>query len=224
MKYWNARIAQDWTTLYEFAEPDLRTQVSLAQFEQWSRTNEPFDVRSFQMDHVEVQGDRGWAQVRYAAGLTRFPDAPIREVDHWQKWRLVQGEWYPVPPRELGAYPAAPSLRNASEEAKLLERFEESWLARSRRDWKALYRFGDPDDLSRVSEQQFIAAESLIEHIDHVVDWVEVLGDSGRVRVGYRHRLSDPNLTKLTPTTLYVIEPWIRRDNEWYRDLDRTLQ
>jgi len=224
LAYWEARRRQDWSTLYDYQDSETRSKVSLDQFATWSQSNEPLEVESYSLQSVETDGDLGWAHLRYTARPARFPNIEPRENDHWQKWRWVDNEWFPVPARELDAYPSAPSLRDAAAEKKLRKRFEESWALRLNRDWHALYELGDPDDRSRVPELQFVSAEELIEYLDHTVDWVEVIGDRGRVRVGYLHRLADPSLTKLAPTTAYVIEPWIFRGGVWYRDLDRKIQ
>ncbi len=137
---------------------------------------------------------------------------------------VVEGVWYPVPPKELDTHPDSPALRDRGEESRLEKRFLAACAARKRRDWSALYSLCDPNDRRKVSEEQVASAESLAEFLACSADWVEVIHDRGRVRAAYEYRLSDPSLSKLPPETSWIIEPWSLVEGEWYRDLERPVK
>lgn len=212
-------MREDWATVFGFLDPSKARRMVRAEFVRWSAREEPFQIISFHIGTVEADGDVGWTEVHYRTLLRRFPDIAARDATQWQKWRVVQGQWYPVPQRELEAYPAPPAKRDADEETRLRTRFEESWDARRRRDWRRLYELCDPRDRSAVSRESFAESESLFEYRSHRVDWVEVISGRGRVRVLYDHKIMDASLTKLPARSMYVVERWVKVDNEWYRDL-----
>ncbi len=222
-QYWSAKAAEDWSTVYGFLTPTIQASKSSGEFVEWSKNNEPFRTLTHEIVDVRTDGERGWALVRYASELRRFPDAPPRETQTWQKWVRIGGEWYPVPPSELVLHPNTPALRNAREELRLKARILLASEARKNKDWHALYLLSDPRDRARYSEESFVRAERLVEYLSCTIDWVEVIGDRGRARIGYEHRLADPNLTKLPVQVLFVIEPWTLCEGEWYRDLDNSV-
>ena len=220
-RLWQARRERDWAVSYEFEEPKVRERMSLEDYVVRAAELQPFNIESFELIRAESKLNRGWALVRHRSSLKRFPDVPARQVEMWQKWRRIDRQWYPVPPRELLAYPEAPALRDADQENRLKRRFEESWRYRRTKEWPELYRLCDPRDRATIDEKEFNLAEGMIDYLSHDLDWVEVIGRRGRIRVGYRHKLADPSLTKLQPTTTFVIEYWVKRGDSWYRDMKR---
>ncbi len=218
-RFWTAKTAEDWATVFVFEPPDRRAETKEADFVAWCREHEPFRIHSFQLGRVVTEGQVGWVEVDYSTSLSRFPDLAPREAGRWQKWLLVDGQWYPISPRQLSLYPESPALRDGAQEQRLAVRFEEAWRARRDRDWHQLYKLTDPRDWAEVPEDDFVEVESLFEYLSYELGWVQVLGEDGKVRVAYRHKVSDPSLTKLPARSIWLVEKWIKYDNEWYRDL-----
>ncbi len=218
---WQARRDQDWAQVYLFEKPKVRKQTSVDDYVARSEASHHLRVESFELIRAQAEPDRGWVLIRYRSNLPRFPDVPSRQVELWQKWHRIDGNWHPVPPGQLSDYPEAPALRNVARERRLRLRFQESWRWRQAKNWSQLYQLCDPGDREAIPEDEFIRAQSSIEYLSHELDWVEVIGQRGRIRVGYHHKLTDPSLTKLQPTTMFVIEHWVIHGNNWYRDLKR---
>jgi hypothetical protein len=217
---WKARLQEDWTTVYQFEEPDTRAELTQEKFVNWSRENEPFVVKEYDIRSVTTDGEMGWAEVRYTAGMRKFPQLPPREATKYEPWRVTDGQWYPVPRQALKLYPEAPSRRNAAEEKALRQRFEEAWAAEYAEDWEALWQLMDPNDRVGRTAEEFKNYRSATIRSDHEVVWVEVVGNRGRVRVRYNAKLNDPNLSKAAPQVRDEIETWVPRDGVWYRDLE----
>ena len=79
----------------------------------------------------------------------------------------------------------------------------------------------DPLDRAEVQEEEFAQAHELVEFLSMEIQWVQVVCGEGIVRVAYRHKTTDPNLTKLPERMTYLSEEWVNRDGEWYLDLKR---
>jgi len=216
---WEARSKDDWAAVFRFQEP--REGVTEDGFIDWCEKEEPFRVQSFQVGDVIADGEMGWVEVDSLTSVRRFPAMPPREVHQWEKWRLTDGIWYPVPRPELESYPISPALRDAAEEARLLARFEESWKARSCEDWASLYELVDPADRLEITGEQFAEVFSLLDFLSCKLRWVEVVGELGNIRLAYCHKVVDPNLTKMLPETSVMTETWIKRESVWYLDLKR---
>jgi hypothetical protein len=105
------------------------------------------------------------------------------------------------------------------QEELLRSRFQETWKARKAADWHTLYGLTDPEDRATVTESMFAESEALFEYLSHRVQWVQVIGGQGKIYVTYHHKLTDPSLEKLPTAEVTIHERWIRRGNEWYRDL-----
>jgi len=222
-RLWDARQREDWSTVFEL-EGHLMTRQSVkeADFVEWCKTTEPFVYHSSRLGDVLTEGDRGWVEVNCRVSVRRFPKMDPKEVHRWEKWRRVQGSWYPVPREELELYPTSPAMRDTAAETHLLARFEESWDARQRRDWSHLSSLTDPQDEQVVSNEDFAKAHEQFEYIAHDVQWVEVIGDRGKVRFSFRHKLTDPSLTKVPPKDVVITEAWILLGDEWFLDLNPT--
>lgn len=221
---WTARVEENWKTAHSLQDPRRRESTAEADFVDWHEKSEPFKYHEFEVGRVQSHNDLGWVEVDCRTSARRYPGAPPRRVKRWEKWRVVDGEWYPVPRRELERYPEAPARRDAAEEERLLARFEEAWQARCEHAWDRLYELTDPRDHEDISAQDFAAGESLFEHLSCELKWVEVIGDCGRVRALYEIRMTDPNLNKMSPEAIPLTERWVKLDGDWYRDLLTTRQ
>ncbi len=218
-RLWNATVAEDWSTVFLFQDPIKRRGMKEAAFVSWCQDEEPFSIHSFRLRDVVTDDELGWVELDYSASLPRFPAVPPRDAHRWQKWRRVEGGWFPVSPQEVGSFPESPALRDAVAEQRLRVRFEESWTARREKDWHRLYELTDPRDRPDVTETDFTEVESLFEYLSHNLHWVEVIDGVGKVRVSYFHKLTDPSLMKMPARRMWIIEKWTVYENEWYRDL-----
>lgn len=220
-QFWLAKTTSDWDAVFEFYEPKIRDTLVKSDYMEWADKNELFQIHSFDIAQVQASGEIGWAEVEYRTSLRRFPDLDPRTAKQWQKWRLVDRDWYPIPQKEIKTYPEAPALRDAREEQRLRSRFEASWEARRARDWHRLHQLTDPRDHEAASEEDFAAVEELFDYLSHRLDWIEVIGDQGRIRVTYHHKLTDKSMEKLPARDATFIEAWVKSENEWYLDLKR---
>jgi hypothetical protein len=218
---WKAKVTEDWPTAYTFLMPYERVDSTVSEFAAWSEAEEPFIVRSFDIGRAQTEGSHGWVEVAYSSVLRRFSDLPARKAHLWQNWKRIDDTWYPVPGSKSDEQPEPPIRRDQSAEATLRQRFARAWELRVERDWHVLYGMCDPADRIEVDEDAMREAEERIIYVEHEIDWVEVIEGSGRVRVLYRHKLSDPSLSKMRVQALYVIEDWVEREGVWYRDLVR---
>ncbi|MGD2109600.1 MAG: hypothetical protein PVI86_09430 [Phycisphaerae bacterium] len=216
---WEARVNEDWETAFLFEDPRMREGVEPAEFVEWAKNNEPFIIHAFELGDDITDGDFGWVEVDCRTSIRRFPGAQHRDVHRWEKWRRVDGAWYPVPRGLLDNYPLSPAVRDAAQEARLHARFQEAWSAREQEDWAKLYALTDPEDRREVPEDGFAETHSLVEFLSSEVLWVQAVGGEGTLRVGYRYRTTDPNLSKLPPQLKYLNEKWIKRHGEWYLDI-----
>lgn len=216
---WTARMQEKWDTVFLFEDPRTRQDVDPAEFVTWCEAHEPFRVHSFQVGQAVADGELGWVAIQCRTSIRKFPGAQPQDVNRWEKWRQVDGQWYPVPRAELDTYPVSLALRDAAEEARLLDQFQKAWRARQERDWAVLYTLSDPQDRVEISEETFARTHDLIEFVSKQIRWVQVTGGEGTVRVAYRLKTIDPSLTKLPPQLKYVNERWVDRDGEWYLDL-----
>ena len=216
---WHARLEQDWAAIFPFQDPKSVEDVTEADFVAWCEAEEPFHILEYRLGDVLISDGMGWVEVHSRTAMRRFPDIPPRDTYRWEKWRLLEDRWYPVPPRQLEEYPASPAQRDAAEEQRLLARFEESWEARQTGDWDRLFQLSDPRTRSDIPRDEFAEAQGLIDYLSRKVRWVEVIGERGNIRVEVLHKLTDPSLTKLSPKLAVVTERWVKVENEWYRDL-----
>lgn len=215
---WRARQDQNWAEVFTFRTPAERKDAKVEEFVEWSNKNEPFLIQSHTIGAVEVSEPLGWVQVNYSTRIRQFPNQPPRDAEQWQKWRRIDGEWYPIAPREAQGYPEPPSQRNAAAEARLRARFAEYWKARTERDYQKLIDLTDPADRPELTVEQVQEIEGKISFLDARIEWVEAIGERGRMAVTYKHKLDDPSLTKAPPRETTLIERWIESDGEWYLD------
>lgn len=220
-KVWKARVARDCETIAKYYDPNeyaANTQDERLEICQ----KDPFRYQSYRIGKVEAEIPYGWIYVHYDAKFAPYEAEPAESVDTVEKWKRIRDVWYPVPARIVETCPESPSQRNAAEEAKLRKRFERTWELRLARDWKSLYEMTDPEDRQHVSESQYAESEGLIQYFGHDLEWVEVMGDLGQIRVTYDNKLNDPNMSKMRGRKINLAEHWIKRNGEWYRDLLRN--
>ncbi len=217
---WKARANRDCQTIAKYLDPN--EFAALTQDERVEECEkDPFRYEKYRITNVEVEGRYGWSHVEYSAKFAPYSAEPAQEIQTVEKWRLINDQWYPVPSRLEETCPESPSVRDAAEEARLKERFEKTWTLRLARDWKALYEMTDPKDHGNVSESTYADSEAMIEYFAHELDWVEVRGDVGEIRVTYDNKLNDPSMSKMRGRKINMSEHWIKRNGEWYRDLLR---
>lgn len=220
-RLWAARRNLDCPTIFLFESPDRKDPMSEAEFVAWCLNEDPLRIVDYELRSAEVDGELGWVRAVYRVHFQKAPDAPVEAADAWEKWCKIKGEWFPVAKSEVAYYPDPPSLRDAAGEAGLRSRFLLSWEARRSGDWHRLYELSDPRDHDAVSEAMFVESESMFHYLGLTLVWVEAIGEKGRVRVVYEHKVADPSLTKLSPRSMTITERWVSRDGTWYRDLKR---
>jgi len=220
-RLWTARRDLDCPTVFIFDSPDHQDAETEKEFIAWCLNEDPLRIVDYDLHSAEVDGDLGWVHAVYHVSYQRAPDTPVEAADAWEKWHKKKSEWFPVAKTELNNYPEQPSLRDAAGEAELRKRFLESWVARRSENWHRLYELSDPLDHDSVTDTMFIESESMFHYLGVTLVWVEAIGDRGRVRVTYDHKVADPSLTKLLPRRMTITEKWVARDGTWYRDLKR---
>lgn len=218
---WAARQNLDCPTIFIFENHDREDAMGEAEFVARCRNEEPLRIVDYDLSSAEVDGELGWVRVVYHVHFQKAPGAPVEAAEAWEKWYKIKGEWFPVPKTELPNYPEPPSFRDAPGEASLRNRFLASWEARRSEDWHRLYELSDPLDHDAVNEATFVESESMFHYLGVKLVWVEVIGERGKVRVTYQHKVADPSLTKLSPRSMTITEKWVARDGTWYRDLKR---
>lgn len=220
-RVWTARRDRDCATVAKYLDPkeyaNLNDEDRLAVCD-----GDPFRYQRFSISKVEVEGGFGWVHLNYATKLVAFDKEDPQEVDTIEKWRLVDQQWYPVASRIQETCPETPSIRNSAKEASLKARFEETWPLRVSQNWNALYEMVDPKDKGRVSQSDFVEAEGLIHYFAYELDWVQVIGEVGEVRVTYDNKLADPNMTRFPARKINLSEHYVLRNGVWYRDLVRA--
>ncbi len=216
---WRAKAEKNWPVVFSYREPQTRKDESLTAFKKYCEEKEPFVVHSYSLEKTEVDGDLGWVNIEYTSTMRQYPNLPARKVKTWEKWRITDGQWYPVPTKELPFYPAPPCQRNLKAESQLLERFEKSWQERKAGNWSSVYEMCDPEDRKLIPKEEFAASMSLIKYLSREVKWVEVINNKGKILVDILHKPTDPSLTKLQPSLSTMNEKWILVDGIWYQDI-----
>ena len=116
-------------------------------------------------------------------------------------------------------FPEPPSTRNAAEEVKLKERFEEYWRARLDHNWDKLHEMVDPRDRSLVPVEDIETAETQFVRQSYKLYWVEVIGNRGRTRALYQIKIGDKHV-QLPPEQRYVTESWVKYEGQWYLNFE----
>ena len=223
-KFWEARVKGDWLVLYDYLPAAEMQQGSREEFAVWSKDNQPFQYVSYKLGTVETDANFGWVQVGYSAKLPKYPSLPAREMEIWQVWRKVGDGWKLVPQQQANDFPVPIHRRNAAEEAVLAKRAEAYWQARAEQDLGRLYGYCDPAFRGRVSREEFLQKKARYLYLSHRIDWTEVVGDQGRVRVSYSYKPNDPSLSKLEAEQESTMEAWVKVDGEWYRHITESKE
>jgi hypothetical protein len=215
---WTALASEDWKTRYALEEPRVQKEVPEEEYIRWCVEKEPFTYVSFHFFGVETEGDMGWVDVERALSVRKVGTAPT-SMRVWQKWRRVDGAWYPVPTKEVDYYPSAPSLRDLEAEQALARRFQEAWEQRKSGNCTDLYAFLDPRDLAGRSVEDFCKLVSEKQYLDYTVNWIEVIGNKGRIVGAYKSKINDPNLAKMPAALDPMNEHWVLHEDRWYIDV-----
>ena len=96
-RLWWARTTEDWHTVFQFQDPPARDEMVEDEFVAWSREEEPFVIHSYSLGEVRIDGRVGWVEVDYQTSMRKLPDIPARDAHRWEKWRLISGQWHPIP-------------------------------------------------------------------------------------------------------------------------------
>ena len=220
-RLWDARVAENWAVVYEYQQFRQATDTTPEQFTEWSKKNEPFVIRNYTIERQVEDGDFGWVEVSYLTSVRQFPDVAPTQTVRTEKWQRLDGKWKLVPSLELDQYPAPPFARDLDAEKELRARFEQSWQARVDRDWIALYEMTDPADRKEISQEHFAEAQEVQVFLSYDLKWLEAVNNIGRLHLAITHKINDPNLTKLPPTEILIDEFWVKRDGQWYLDLNK---
>jgi hypothetical protein len=78
-----------------------------------------------------------------------------------------------------------------------------------------------PADREAIPLDQVMQEGSGLHFLNREVEWVQVIGDRGVIRVRYEVKPKDPNLSKMPAEWTPVTESWVRVDGQWYRALAR---
>jgi hypothetical protein len=215
--YWDAQVRQDWAVLYQYLTPYAQSQVGPEEFTASTKEKQPFRFLSFELVKTETAGDLGWVDLISTAQAAGFSFPPVK-TETWEQWEKIDGTWYPIEPKRRAEAPSLPpSLRPALEEAALTKRADDFWTAKEKEQWDILYDFCDPEFRQTISKEEFLKKKAHYIYVTHSVEWAEVTGDRGKVRVAYLFRSSDPYLSKLQPVGETLVEDWIKKDGAWYR-------
>jgi len=221
--FWDARVREDWAVLYQYLPGADRSQTGLDEFAAFSKKNTPFRYLSFELGHTETAGDLGWVKVVSTAQVTGVSQVPPRKTESWQLWEKIGGNWFPLPAKRLEEAPSRPpSMRPASDEAALTKRANEFWEAKEKEQWGLLYGYCDPEFRKAVSQEEFLQKKARYVYVAHAVDWAEVTGDRGKVRVTCLVRPNDPYLSKVEPADDSSVEDWVKIDGVWYRSIPKS--
>lgn len=216
--FWLARVEADWRREYGFYHSDHVADVSAERYLALRHERGPFRYLSARVGEVVVRGDLGWVEVTYSAEFVEFPTVPARTQSIWDVWRHRDGAWYPLQDAERKLFPRRPLDRTPPAAAAALRgRVEDLWSARAQQDWALVYEYLEPDYRSAVPLAEFTARRALYRYSSHAVEWVEVIGNTGRVKVRFDRTLNDPTLHKLEAESASVVEEWSRIDGEWFR-------
>ncbi len=221
--FWDARVREDWAVLYRYQPGADGSQAGLDEFTAFSKKNSTFRFLSFELGHTETAGDLGWVKVVSTARVKDVPSVPPRTTETWQIWEKIDGNWFPSPAKRLGEAPTRPpSMRPAADEAALTKRVNDFWEAMEKEQWALLYTYCDPEFRKAVSQEEFLQKKAHYAYVTHSVDWAEVTGDLGKVRVTCLMRPNDPHLSKVEPKDDSNVEDWTKVEGVWYKSIPKS--
>ncbi len=222
---WKALVAEDWVTEYQFLSPEEAATITKEAFV--SLRNEKWLLRylSATVGKAVSSNDIGWVEVTLNFRLKNYPEIRPEQRTTWDLWQRKDGQWYRVSENRHEHVPKLPPhLRPAEEESSLSQRVHAFWQAREQQEWKLVYQHLDPTFKEKTSEEKFLKSKAKYSYLFHRVEWVEVIGENGRAKVVYTHKLNDPTLTKLDAQENVALEKWIKVNGQWYRRMSATAQ
>lgn len=222
---WNARVQADWATEYRLLAPEETHPATAEQFVAFRKTRGPWHFSSATVGAVAVADNLGWVEITYSARPSAYPQFPARTVQIWDVWQARQDRWYPVPATQRDMLPKLPPQRRpAQEEAVLRQRVEAFWTAREQQDMARLYQLLTPQFQQQVSLEALLQHRDPVTYLSHQVEWAEVDGDQGRVKVlvtyathqAEQHQQESGQAARPARQRL-VLEEWIKADGQWHR-------
>lgn len=215
---WNARVAGDWATVYNLLPVEETSEMTKEAFVAQRKEKDPFRYLSTKLGEAAVAGAMGWVELEYDVQLKDYPQAPPRHMQTWSVWFVKNGQWYPMTKEQREQAPKLPpQKRPADEEARLSSRAQEFWKAREGRDWALTYQFLKPEYRAQVPVEQFLPSDRPPSYLSHRLEWTEVNGEHGRVKVAFTYELKEPESPKPGPQENSIIEDWVKTDGQWYR-------
>jgi glucan-binding YG repeat protein len=222
---WKALVAEDWATEYQFLSPEEATTITKDTFVSLRKEKWLLRYLSATVGKAVSSNDIGWVEVSLNFRLNNTPEIQPEQRTTWDLWQRKDGQWYRVSAQQREHVPKLPPhLRPAEEESSLSQRIHAFWQARERQEWKLVYQYLDPTFQKKTSEEEFLKSKAIYSYLSHRVEWVEVIGESGRARVAYAYKINDPSLTKLDTRENFALEKWIKMNGQWYRRMAAATQ
>jgi hypothetical protein len=215
-RYWDARVQGDWTVVYDLLPEEDRPMTQEQFIAAQSKEDRGLQYLRATVGEVAVADDLGWVDVEYEVRFKEFPAIPPKRGKTWDVWRKTD-TWQPIANRLRPTVPSRPPhVRPAKDEAALMQRAEALWQARAQSNWSGVYQYLEPGYRAHVTADNFAAQQPLVAYLSPKVEWAEVSGDSGRVKVSYTAKVTDPSLAKLDPKQAISIADWLRVEGNWY--------
>ncbi len=216
---WKARVSGDCPTVQKFEDPRTPGGMHRDEYIKFCQEREPFLYKSYNVVDIQSDRDWGWVDVKYSSVIRGHENIPARESTLNERWQRYNKQWFLVPKDKQDRMPSTPKVRNMKEEPKLQARFMQTWEARKANDWKKLYELLDPKDRETIPLKEYSEGEAKFDILKADLQWVEVIGEKGRVLVDYLAKPSDIKL--IDPINVPKFEDWILVNGEWYRDIKR---
>lgn len=222
---WQARVDNDYDTWFGMLDSRVQSYGDVAAFREFCETREPFLYEAFEITATEVDGDMGWVDVNNRVKMRQMPRIPPRDVVTSEKWHYRDGAWVPIPRPEAPFFPVSPSRRDAFEESRVRERWEETWRIRAavqeKEDFAPMLDFCDPRDVAHVAVEEWNELNNMWRYLNAEIVWIEAVkgSDTAQVRVKYTRKINDPSMTKQPPQDDLLTEEWVRVDEQWYVNL-----
>lgn len=217
--FWEYQFKDDWGALYDYLSPSVKAQLTKEKFIKAKTESAPLQYISYNLGNMETSADLGWAEVSFTAKVKLTPDKPDKQLKIWQLWRKDDdGKWNIMAPEEAATQPYfPPSIRAKLDVADLARRVDEFWRAQETQKIETVYELCEPHFKQRMPFEEFVGKKSVYLYLSHSIEWVEAMGNSGRVKIKSTQQHSDPHLSKMPPKEHSSVEHWVRVDGAWYR-------
>jgi hypothetical protein len=221
-RFWGAEVQQDWNAVYDLLTPGGREGATREEYAAYRKEQGPLHFVAAQIGEVTVAGDIGWVRVTYQFKFAKYPEVAVGQGDMWDLWRNTDA-WRPVPKEQRDQWPKRPPQeRPAADEAALAARTDALWQAKAAQDWKTVYQYLPPAFRAQISLEEFLSRPPRNLYVSPRIEWTEVDGESGRVKVAFAAKPTDPAVSKMEPQNNSTIESWIKRDGQWYLDISAS--